>query len=67
MENPLMKAMIYGFVLAVGGIGLFLLMYYVVLSGAESLVRLMGALCVPPAAMMLLVGGYFILTQNEDE
>lgn len=66
MENPLIKALIWGAVLAVVGIGLFLLMYFVVLSGMDSLVRLMGSMCVPPAMMLLLVGGYYILTQNAD-
>lgn len=66
MENPLMKAMIWGLVLAVSGIGLFLLMYFGVLSGVDSLMRLMGSLCIPPAVMLLLVGGYYILTQNAD-
>ncbi len=66
MENPLVKAMIWGAVLAVGGIGLFFVMYFLVLSGADSLMRLIGSLCIPPAVMLLLVGGYYILTQNSD-
>lgn len=66
MENPLVKALGIGLVLAVVGIGLFFLMYFFVLSGAEPLIQLMGSLCVPPVVMLMLVGGYYLATQNAD-
>lgn len=66
MENPLLKALGVGLVLAAVGIGLFFLMYFVILNGAEPLIQLMGSLCVPPIIMLVLVGGYYLVTQGKD-
>lgn len=65
-DNKLVSALVWGLVLAGGGVGLFLLLYFVVLAGAESATRLLASLLAPPFVMALLVGGYFILTQDED-
>lgn len=65
MDNSLLRALVIGGILAGGGIGLFLLLYFVVMTNAESLVRLMTSLLIPPLIMALLVGGYFIITQDE--
>ena len=65
MENSLVRALVIGLVLAGGGIGLFLLLYFAVFSGSEALVRLLASLLIPPVVMFGLVGGYYILTQDE--
>ena len=63
----LTRALIGGVVLAVGGIGLFFLLYFTVFAGAEALIRLVGSLCIPPLVMSVLIGGYAILTQDESK
>ncbi|MGB7340578.1 MAG: hypothetical protein WBC91_16900 [Phototrophicaceae bacterium] len=66
MDNSLLRGLLAGLVLAGVGIGLFFLLYFVILPETESLIRLMVSLIAPPIAMLLLVGGYFILSQDED-
>ncbi len=57
----LMRALMAGVVLAVAGIGAFLLMYFVVLAQAPVLSRLLGSLFVPPLLIALVVGGYALM------
>jgi|GEM_PF-5438290 len=65
MDNSLIKALVIGFILAAGAVGLFLLLYFVILANSETVVRLMVSLVVPPVVLGLLVAGYYILTQDE--
>jgi len=59
--RQLSRAAIAGAVLAVLGVGLFILLY-VLLSDAPDLPRLLVSLCVPPAVMAVIVGGYLLAT-----
>jgi hypothetical protein len=60
-KDNLSRATIAGTALAVGGIVLFLILYAALGSaGIDSLSRVILALCVPPALMAVLVGGYFL-------
>ncbi|NJR12945.1 hypothetical protein HC776_03610 [bacterium] len=59
--NRLLKASVIGVGLAVLGIGLFVALYFG-MSGVEALPRLLLALCVPPLAIGVLVGGYALVT-----
>lgn len=65
MDNSLIKALVIGFILAAGAVGLFLFLYFVILANSETVVRLMVSLVVPPVVLGLLVAGYYILTQDE--
>lgn len=56
--DVLTRALLLGLVLAAIGIGLFFLMYYVVLANAEVSTRLFGSLLLPPIVMGLVLGGY---------
>lgn len=60
----LLRTQLVVFVLVAGGVGAFLLLY-VLLDGVGQVQRLLIALCVPPALMAVLVGGYFLLTANQ--
>jgi peptidoglycan/LPS O-acetylase OafA/YrhL len=57
----LMRWLMGGAALAGLGVGLFLVIYFA-LSGVDPLPRLMIALCAPPLAMVMLLGGYILLT-----
>jgi heme/copper-type cytochrome/quinol oxidase subunit 4 len=61
----LIRALVIGFIIAGGGIGLFLFMYLVVLTGQEPLLRLLGAFFTPIIAMAILIGGLLWL-RNQD-
>jgi len=67
MENSLVRALVIGLAMAGGGIGLFLLLYFVIFAGSEALVKLLASLVIPPVVMFGLVGGYYILTQDESD
>jgi len=55
------RATIIGSALAVGGIILFLILYAALgNAGVDSIARMIVSLCVPPAVMAALVGGYFL-------
>ncbi len=65
-KESLSKASIAGIGMAVGGIILFLVLYVVLTNaGADALTRVVIALCVPPALMAALVGGYFLIKQPQ--
>ena len=66
-ENPLNKrgltrASIVGVAMALGAIILFILLW-LVLGGLDRFPRLIIAVCVPPAAIALAVGVYFLFIQ----
>ena len=66
-ENPLDKqrltrAAIVGLLLAIGGIVLFIVLW-MLLNSLDQFPRLIIALCVPPAAITLVIGIYFLLIQ----
>ncbi|NWF68234.1 MAG: hypothetical protein HXY40_04045 [Chloroflexi bacterium] len=61
-QKTLSRTMLIGLMLAVLGIGLFLLLWAVFgQMGMANLPRLILALCLPPAVIALLVGGYMLL------
>jgi hypothetical protein len=64
-ENPLniTRWLMGGAVLAGLGVGLFLLIFFA-LNGVDQLTRLVIALCVPPLVMVVLLGGYILLTRK---
>jgi MFS-type transporter involved in bile tolerance (Atg22 family) len=60
-KQNLSRATIAGSALAAGGIILFLILYYALANaGVDALSRVVLALCVPPAVMAVLVGGYVL-------
>lgn len=61
-QSNLSRALIFGAVLAIGGIGLFLLLYFVIFSGLEDASRLLISLIVPPLVMGVVVGAYILVT-----
>ncbi len=63
----LVQALVAGALLAVLGVGVFLLMYFVVLAGADVLARLLGSLLVPPLLIALVIGGYALVRQGDSE
>ena len=67
MENnkALIRALIWGAILAAIAVGLFFLMYFVVLGSSENVTRLFGSLLVPPLVLALLIGGYFIVSRSK--
>lgn len=73
-ENPnplnmknLSRATIAGVLLATGGIALFAILWVVLgNAGVDQLARLITALCVPPALMATLTGGYFLLMKPQN-
>jgi len=66
-EN-LSKATIAGSALAVGGIILFLILYAALgNAGVDSIARMIVSLCVPPAVMAALMGGYFLLGRRGEK
>lgn len=66
MDNRrLLNASMVGILLAVLGVGLFLLMYVALgAAGAESAVRLFGALCTPPVIIGVAVLLYSAITRR---
>ena len=60
----LMKALVMGAVLAIVAVGVFLLMYFVVLGSAETITRLFVSLIVPPLLLGVLVGGYYLVSKR---
>jgi len=63
----LMRALAAGVVLAVLAIGVFLLMYFVVLAGTDDLARLLGSLVVPPLFIGIVIGGYALMRPRNIE
>jgi hypothetical protein len=60
----LSRATIAGVVLAVGGILLFIVLWIILgNAGVDPFARLLLSLCIPPALMAALVGGYFLMVQ----
>lgn len=65
MNTPLARAFLIGLILAIVGVGLFLLLYFVILAGFDDAPRLFISMIAPPILMALLVGGYILLKQDE--
>lgn len=63
--EALTRALVLGAILAVLSIGLFFLLYYVVLANAEVSVRLFGSLLLPPVIMGVLLGGYAVFRSRK--
>src|SRR5262245_1788156 len=67
-KQILSKASIVGAVLAVGGIILFVILYAALgNTSVDAITRVLVSLCVPPALMAVLVGGYFFLTRSQEK
>lgn len=63
----LVRALMAGALLAVLGVGIFLLMYFVVLAGTDILARLLGSLLVPPLVIAVIIGIYAIMRQGNSD
>lgn len=59
-SNKLAQALIIGAVVAVGGVGMFLFMFFVVLAEANSLARLLVSMLMPPLVMAIGFGAYYV-------
>jgi hypothetical protein len=59
-SSRLTPALVIGAVLAIGGIGLFLLLWNA-FSGMGEIQRITLSLCIPPALMVILIGGYYLV------
>jgi hypothetical protein len=64
-SGQLTKALIGGGVLALVGVGLFLLIYFGLGDMPDS-TRLFTALLIPPVVIAVLVGGYYLMQKNQD-
>lgn len=63
-KSSLSRATIAAAGLAVAGIVLFLILWGVLGSmGFESLPRLIGALCIPPAVLAVIIGAYILIVR----
>lgn len=60
----LKRGAVAGVILAVLGIGLFIIIYLIMGSaGASQAGRLFGALCIPPAIIGVLLGAYVLIAR----
>lgn len=64
--NNLSRAFMIGAVLAVAIVGLFLLMYFVVLAGQADLTRLIGSFLVPPIVLGVGLGIYYVVAGKKE-
>lgn len=62
--NRLGKALVFGVVLAAMGIGVFFLLYYVVLGEADNATRLFASMLAPPVVMAVILLGYYVLRRE---
>lgn len=63
--KTLRRFLIGGAVLAVGGIILFVLLWLALGgAGVQQFPRLVLSMCVPPAVIALLLGGYFLISRR---
>lgn len=61
----LSRASIVGVALAIGGIILFVVLWVVLgNAGVDQFARLLMSMCIPPALMAALVGGYFLFGRS---
>lgn len=69
MDNRrLMRGLVAGAVLALLAVGLFMLLWVGLDStGLEQFPRLILSLCVPPAVVVVLVGGYALITHGRKQ
>jgi hypothetical protein len=63
-SSNLMKALMIGALLAGAAVGLFLLMYFVVLGSADNVARLFISLLVPPLLMGVAIGAYYLFSKR---
>ena len=61
-RRNLSRATFAAVILAVGGIALFIALW-IALAGLDQFARLMLSLCIPPALIAAIVGGYLLLVQ----
>lgn len=60
----LTRASIVGVILAIGGVIAFIILWVLLgNAGVDQFPRLIISLCVPPALIAMLIGGYFLLIQ----
>lgn len=66
-RKTLSRATLAGAALAMGGVGLFILLWVVLgNAGVDQFPRLILSMCVPPALIAALVGGFFLLVRPSD-
>ena len=64
LREPLSRASIIGAVLGVFAIILFIILWIVLgQAGISPMSRLLGALCVPPAVIAAIIGGYILIAR----
>ena len=66
-SEKLTQALIVGMLIAVSGVGLFFLIYFVLLADADNATRLFTALLVPPAVMAIGFGVYYLTKQSKNK
>jgi hypothetical protein len=64
MNSRLTIGLILGAVLAIVGVGLFLLLYGVVFADMADSTRLILSLLIPPAVISVIMGGIYIARQG---
>jgi hypothetical protein len=62
----LSRTVIAGLIVAAATIGLFLVLW-TALSGLDDFVRLIMSVCIPPAALALIAGVFFLVTRSRAE
>lgn len=63
--GKIIKALVIGAVLGFGGVGLFMLMYIVILADQTPEVRLFASFFAPIIAIALIVGGYYLMVAGK--
>jgi hypothetical protein len=67
-QKNLTRATVIASGMAAGGIVLFLVLYFAMSSaGVDALARVVVALCVPPAIMAVVIGGYFLVKRSSTQ
>jgi hypothetical protein len=67
-RKVLSRAGAAGAILGIVGIGLFVLLWVVLGSaGVDTFMRLVIAVCVPPAVLALVMGIYFLVTRSRTD
>lgn len=64
MNSRLTMGLIFGMVMAGGGVGLFLLLYGVIFAGMPDSTRLLLSLFIPPLVISVIMGGIYIVRQG---
>ena len=64
-SDKLIRMLVGGAILAIIGIGLFLLLYFVVFAGQPQIIQLFASMLLPPLIIGIGLGVYYLIQQSE--